>query len=59
MKGINNLRLNHETICEAVQMYLNAQMADNKSPEVTAVNYNAQETTFVVTVKGREEIKQP
>ena len=55
MIGNNEMKLNHACIVEAVQMWLDAQMKDGKSPIVESISgsgsYGAQEFTVKIVEK--------
>lgn len=55
LKGNVQLKLTHETIVAAVQMYLDATFAAGKAPTVTAVNVDSYEVgKFLITASGEE-----
>lgn len=59
MKGMNELRLNKDTMCEAVQYWLTNKVwnKDEPSPDVTGVEYSGAHSEFVVTIQTKPETK--
>ena len=58
MKGSNTLKLNHQTMCEAMQVWLDKTLADSSRTKVSEVkgsptNYGGSD--FEVTVVTEED----
>jgi hypothetical protein len=54
MKGVNELRLNNDTMCEAIQYWLDAQMP-GRAPTVTSVAYANNSTGPLFIVRTEKE----
>lgn len=55
MKGSNDLILNHATIIEALQEYMDKRMGDY-APKVVTISPNKSDYTITVSVSEKEKV---
>jgi hypothetical protein len=58
MKGNNVLQLNHQSMVEALQLYVNDEFAEGSAPEVTDVKFDEPTGLFNVVLTRREDQNQ-
>ena len=58
MKGRNVLSVNHPTMVEAAQLWVNAQFHSDHVPKVVDVKFDGQRGMFDIMLQPQEDVNQ-